>query len=831
MTAPAIASRTTYYGGAATSHAVSYEAGTVTAGNLMLCYVAVAGGIGNKLSVNDGWSVKLGPTGYADDQEAQWILYKLADGTEGGTTFTITLSGAGSRQLAAVVVRITGASSTVLPYVGRAYHQTGTTAPDPPSVTHPLGDEDYLCIASASSLGRTITAYPSGYSNGTAATGTNATVAIADKTTTSATENAGAFTQSPADEWTACITMVYPSTGADPYSGYPEPTERIVTMSAAGTSHTINYPTSTADGDTLLLVVGKDETGGTITLPGGWTTLDDVDSGVHQAVFAWQTADGTEGGTTFSISSSDSQQLSAHVWRITGGGTPQVAVDETQSTGTVSPPSLNMGSSGATLWITGCVAEDNPATWIDTVPSNYFNAVQSLRPNDGVAVDISTFERVATAQSESPGSWVQDEYSTARGLIAFTIGIAAASTPPEPLDQITPGIQFAFGDDPLAASPTWVDVTDYVREWSITRGRSSLLSRFEAGTGTIRLDNRDGRFDPNNTSSPYSPDVTLHCPVRIVITHNSVNYVLFRGMVEAWPLFYGQGAINSWVDVPIVDLTKLIVGKELDGFPVAGPQGTIEDILENQVGWPAALISIEAGLTDTPSADFSGSVYELLGDIETTDSGTFFVAADGTATYYNRTHFAGGASTNATFSDEAGGLYYEDIRLSYDDDQLYNRVVTSLKESGYADLDTEMTATQRAGSASSISAYGEYRLELSGPFESNAHADNVAEWNVLKYKDVRVRIRGLTVVPQFDEDNAWPQVLGNDLRDAIQVQFTPPNSDQLDQTCTIERITHTVSAEQGTWVTQWELQPLSAAETADYWILGTSELGTDTTLA
>ena len=135
-----------------------------------------------------------------------------------------------------------------------------------------------------------------------------------------------------------------------------------------------------------------------------------------------------------------------------------------------------------------------------------------------------------------------------------------------------------------------------------------------------------------------------------------------------------------------------------------------------------------------------------------------------------------------------------------------------------------------AKDATSITTFGEYRLELAATFYNNPEARNVAEWHVLRLKDVKTRIRGLTIFPQFDEDNSYPQVLGRELRDAVVVKFQPPGGgDPVNQEVTVEAIRHDVTAT--TWVTNWELYPLAAVETNEFWILGTSELDTETRLA
>jgi hypothetical protein len=395
--------------------------------------------------------VFLGPSGYLDDQECSWVLYKIADGTETGT-FTIGITQ--SRELTAIVARITGHHPYVLPYMGRTYIQTGSTAPDPPSVTHPLGDEDYLWIAAQSNFGQAVTAYPSGYSNGTQIDGTQTNVAIADKTSTSATEDPGAFTIAGSQEWQAFTIGIYPATGADPFNGYPVPVDHVVTvLPAAAGDHAINYPATVDSGDLLVAVVGAN-INPTFTVA-GWTTLAS-DIADDTIIIVYKVADGTEGGTTFNVNTSGTAvEVTGHVWRITDGGTPQAAIDNTNTTPTMGPPALDMGSSAAHLWIVGACVPATPATWMDTVPSSYFNAIQSMRPNDNNSFNFSTFERVATAQVETPGTFQNPAYSGSDSALAFTIGVPfAASVPSAPTNPAATAVSASQID------VSWDDVSD-----------------------------------------------------------------------------------------------------------------------------------------------------------------------------------------------------------------------------------------------------------------------------------------------------------------------------------------------------------------------------------
>ena len=64
-------------------------------------------------------------------------------------------------------------------------------------------------------------------------------------------------------------------------------------------------------------------------------------------------------------------------------------------------------------------------------------------------------------------------------------------------------IGIAFDSEPFATSQTFTDVSTYVRNLSINRGRQHDLADFQTGTASIVLDNLDDRFKPLNTSSPY----------------------------------------------------------------------------------------------------------------------------------------------------------------------------------------------------------------------------------------------------------------------------------------------------------------------------------------
>ena len=106
-------------------------------------------------------------------------------------------------------------------------------------------------------------------------------------------------------------------------------------------------------------------------------------------------------------------------------------------------------------------------------------------------------------------------------------------------------IDLGFGSGPLAASPTWSDVSTDVRGLTITRGRSSVHQTFDAGSISVDFDNSGGEYDPNNSSATHYPNLTLGTPIRVQATYSVTTYNLFRGSMSAWPLSYPSAGKDS----------------------------------------------------------------------------------------------------------------------------------------------------------------------------------------------------------------------------------------------------------------------------------------------
>ena len=112
--------------------------------------------------------------------------------------------------------------------------------------------------------------------------------------------------------------------------------------------------------------------------------------------------------------------------------------------------------------------------------------------------------------------------------------------------QITVSIGFATsaGNNTVPigstlSSITYTDVSTYVRNVQIKRGRSSELDDFTTGNCQIILSNEDRTFDPENTAGPYYGRITPGRPIRIQATAPGGSaQTIFQGYVDQWDQQY-----------------------------------------------------------------------------------------------------------------------------------------------------------------------------------------------------------------------------------------------------------------------------------------------------
>lgn len=346
-----------------------------------------------------------------------------------------------------------------------------------------------------------------------------------------------------------------------------------------------------------------------------------------------------------------------------------------------------------------------------------------------------------------------------------------------------------------------------------------MEGRFVTATGSLTLDNRDGRFNPENTAGAYSPNVRLGTPIRV--TESAAVEPVFYGSARGWPPAYPK-THDSYVTVPLVDGFYNLNLEDLhDETYVAQPTNARITAVLDDISWPAALRDIDSGVATVQATSFSApsdggnhpALPHLL-DVAEAEVGVLFMSRDGKVTFRNRVAQSG-ATAAVTFDDDN----IQELVLSYDDDHFFNDIRIA-REDG---------VQVKVVNATSVTAHGRRVLTRDVmPMGNDAEALNVGEWLAELFGEQRLRIDSVTL-------KMWPgaahyaDVLGLELRDYINVTHIPTTGDTIDQDCSVEAIRHEMIP--GDWTATLMVAPLATIETQDYWILGTSQLGVSTRLA
>lgn len=389
------------------------------------------------------------------------------------------------------------------------------------------------------------------------------------------------------------------------------------------------------------------------------------------------------------------------------------------------------------------------------------------------------------------------------------------------------------------------DVTEYVRSVNVRRGRSRRLDKFQTGTAAITLDNTGRVFDPAFSGSPYAGQIKPRRPIQIVDGNNS----LFTGLIEDWNLDYSMNR-DSVATALCTDAFTLLASSELAAFTAVSqlPGARINAVLDRaEVSWPAGARDIQDGsqLLQADTVDEGVVVLNYLQTVEETETGALFVAADGVLTF-RASNTPSAANTGILFSNGDTNVEtpYDDLGTGYDSltteyafvpisdtvtafnqigvefgtETLHNRVVLQRANS---------TAVAIAEDPASQAEFGVSTLSATGLlFDNDDQLLPVAEFLVRRYGTPQVRIRSVGVDVQNSPIRS--QLLGLEFGDVVRVRFTPNGiGDPIDETLTIEGITHDVSTSAHQMTFQFERITYFPFEldSDDYGILNTNVLG------
>lgn len=378
----------------------------------------------------------------------------------------------------------------------------------------------------------------------------------------------------------------------------------------------------------------------------------------------------------------------------------------------------------------------------------------------------------------------------------------------------------------------WTDLTTRLSAVQIDRGKARVEDNQQAGTGSLTLDNSDHALTPNNTGSPYYPNVKPMRRVRITAsgagawdsgewnegTWNDTEGMFF-GYIESWPMVYR--AASSTTEVGIVDgFGPMNLARVSASYSQELSSTRVTNVLD-EFGWPAGDRDIDTGQTTVQAITLdSGNPLAHLFKVADSENGLIFIDRDGNLRFRSRHGLIGGVldSDTFTFGDGVGEQLYEQAVVEYDALDVWNEVEVS----------SQGVATQTASDATSITEFKIVRtLQKSGLLlTSTTEQADYAKFLLASYKDAAVRVDRI----EFEVIDFWDRVLACDLGAKILVNANPDGSDVISQPSYIEGIHWDIDKDG--WRCMWDVVPLTRR--ASFWVLGDAiqgVLGETSTLA
>jgi hypothetical protein len=378
----------------------------------------------------------------------------------------------------------------------------------------------------------------------------------------------------------------------------------------------------------------------------------------------------------------------------------------------------------------------------------------------------------------------------------------------------------------LGTAITWADISRQVISFTITRPSTRLqgpLWNFQAGIASILLDNSDGRFDPDNLAGPYvlggATQLVPMVPVRVRSVFASVGYQNYSGFADGW--LPGQVAYEGGyaeITLPATDAFKVLAGITLPAVAVEGiaadTGARIRDILL-RAGW---YTSAERSLISTGNSTLQGTTLgadplSLMQIAVDSEIGQLYVNGSGAVVFRARRDLLTDSRSNtvqAVFGDLPGTVQAAGTELAYaavarasDDTTIANDVQATRVNGG---------TLQEAKDAASIAKYLFPRTYARSDLilQGDPDALNWAQWVLYVSKGGEDRFESLQIDPAADPASLWPQVLGREIGDRIQIWNRPAGvATPISKDCFIAGITHAWDSVASAWLTTWTLQDAS----------------------
>lgn len=324
------------------------------------------------------------------------------------------------------------------------------------------------------------------------------------------------------------------------------------------------------------------------------------------------------------------------------------------------------------------------------------------------------------------------------------------------------------------------DITSYMYQTTITRGKNRELDRYSAATLSVTLNNRARAFDPNYVGSPFYGHIVPRIPVRVTVDGEQQ----FQGIIDDWNFNYEPGGNSEAEIVASDEFTSLARQALTAGTATTQYSGErISAVLDMiSVNWPTDRRNISTGESILGEDVFDGNALEYLQKVTTSEQGQLFVSRSGDLTFLDRLDATPASSSLITFADDGSGIPYNTVIVNYGTELLINTAQVS-SEAGTATAQNDRSRT----------TYGVIEESIDTLVNSSDQLANIADYVVSKYSSPEYRFDGISMNLDTMSVAHRATVLGLELGDVIKVIFTPNDvGDPITQYGQIIRLDHDI---------------------------------------
>ena len=305
----------------------------------------------------------------------------------------------------------------------------------------------------------------------------------------------------------------------------------------------------------------------------------------------------------------------------------------------------------------------------------------------------------------------------------------------------------------------YADLTSLVLSVNIKRGRNRQLDQFNAGTAQVVFNNNSRILDPLNTASIYYPFVLPRSPIIIYANGTPI----YTGFVEDWDLDY-QNANQGRMFARCVDAFGTLANQQLNAFPPSAESSSarVNTVLDRpeinyqgprSIGTGSSTLGAYAVSQDT-------NLLNYLQQVNTSEQGYLYTAADGTLTFKGRSSVLNPVS-GASFTTNGTGIPYMSLVNQYGSELLYNYIVTQ----------SPAGAAQTNSDSASIALYQAQNYNLLSLLNSTTtEVNGLGAYLLGKYRNPVVRFTGISCELAALTSAQWSTIFAIELTSIVTVQ-------------------------------------------------------------